>query len=362
MAKRVTESIIIITLRPWSRKYSAIAVAVNAAFRRTSAGWSDVAHDHDGAREALFAEVALHELEDLSTALADQADHVDLLGGRAGDHAQQRGLADAGAGEDADALAAAAGHERVQGPHAQRHALVDARARERIGRGRLGRAPGGVRDRALAVERTAEAVERAAEQRVGDVDLERLAGRDDLRARADARGLAQRHQQRAAGAEADDLGGHGGAAAAGLDRAHLTDLGLEAGGLGDQPDQVDHAAGAAVQVGLADRETASSTMSSEAPTASSALSISENIWGPYRPVADGTLGAARARRRRLRSRARAWSRRARRRRRRACARCATASDAALGLDLAVLDAAERRLDLLHRPAHDLEIVRVDHDR
>ena len=59
MAKRVTESIISITSRPWSRKYSAIAVAVNAAFRRTSAGWSEVAHDHHGARQALGPEVAL---------------------------------------------------------------------------------------------------------------------------------------------------------------------------------------------------------------------------------------------------------------------------------------------------------------
>ena len=70
-------------------------------------------------------------------------------------------------------------------------------------------------------------------------------------------GLAERHQQRAAGAEADDLGGHGGAAAAGLDRAHLADLGLEAGGLDDQTDQVDDAAGAAVQIGVADRQLAS---------------------------------------------------------------------------------------------------------
>ena len=82
--------------------------------------------------------------------------------------------------------------------------------------------------------------------------FKRLAGGGHARARADARRVAQRHQQRAAGAEADDLGGHGGAAAAGLDRAHLADLGLEAGGLDDQPDQVDDAAGAAVQVGLAD--------------------------------------------------------------------------------------------------------------
>src|SRR4051812_20956880 len=43
MAKRVTESIISITSAPWSRKASAIVVAVSAALMRTSAGWSEVA-------------------------------------------------------------------------------------------------------------------------------------------------------------------------------------------------------------------------------------------------------------------------------------------------------------------------------
>src|ERR671928_123657 len=43
IAKRVTESIISSTSRPWSRKCSAIVVAVKAALMRTSAGWSDVA-------------------------------------------------------------------------------------------------------------------------------------------------------------------------------------------------------------------------------------------------------------------------------------------------------------------------------
>ncbi len=43
MAKRVTESIISITSWPWSRKCSAIVVAVKAALMRTSAGWSEVA-------------------------------------------------------------------------------------------------------------------------------------------------------------------------------------------------------------------------------------------------------------------------------------------------------------------------------
>ena len=67
-------------------------------------------------------------------------------------------------------------------------------------------------------------------------------------------GFAERHQQRAAGAEADDFGGHGVAAAAGLDRAHLADLGLEAGGLDDQADQVDHTTGAPVQIRVSDRQ------------------------------------------------------------------------------------------------------------
>src|ERR671927_267812 len=43
IAKRVTESIISITSRPWSRKCSAIVVALNAALMRTSPGWSGVA-------------------------------------------------------------------------------------------------------------------------------------------------------------------------------------------------------------------------------------------------------------------------------------------------------------------------------
>ena len=43
MAKRVRESIIRSTSRPLSRKYSAIVVATRGAFRRSMAGWSEVA-------------------------------------------------------------------------------------------------------------------------------------------------------------------------------------------------------------------------------------------------------------------------------------------------------------------------------
>jgi hypothetical protein len=70
---------------------------------------------------------------------------------------------------------------------------------------------------------------------------------------ADAVHLAQRHQQRAARAEAHDLGEDRGGPAADLDLADLADLGLEAGGLDDEADQVGDAAAAAVQVGTEDR-------------------------------------------------------------------------------------------------------------
>ena len=130
-----------------------------------------MAQTHDRARQALGAEVAVDELEHLAAALADEADHVDLVGGRAGDHAQQRRLADAGAGEDAEALAAPARDQRVERAHAERHAVVDARARKRDrgGAASAGRhCESGIGS--LAVERSAEAVQRAAEQGVADVD------------------------------------------------------------------------------------------------------------------------------------------------------------------------------------------------
>ena len=91
--------------------------------------------DHDRAGQALGAEVVLEELADLAAALADQGDHRDLGVGAAGDHREQAGLADAGAGEDADPLAAAAGHQRVQRPHAETDLPVDPGPLERVRRG-----------------------------------------------------------------------------------------------------------------------------------------------------------------------------------------------------------------------------------
>jgi hypothetical protein len=62
--------------------------------------------DDDGAVDGV-AEVALDELAHLAATLADEADDVHVAGRAAGDHAEQRGLAHARAGEDAEALAAA---------------------------------------------------------------------------------------------------------------------------------------------------------------------------------------------------------------------------------------------------------------
>ena len=105
---------------PWSRNHSAMRVAVNAARRRTSAGSSEVDDDDDRAGEAFGSEVVLDELAHLSAALADQREHRDRRFGAAGDHREQRRLTDAGTGEDAHALPAAARHERVERAHAER--------------------------------------------------------------------------------------------------------------------------------------------------------------------------------------------------------------------------------------------------
>ncbi len=83
---------------------------------------------------------------------------------------------------------------------------------------------------------------------VGNPD--RLAGGGDPVAGPDAVHLAQRHQQGAPGPEADDLGRRRMAVATGGDVADLADLGLEAGRLDDQPDQVADAAVAHVQVAV----------------------------------------------------------------------------------------------------------------
>ena len=83
------------TSLPWSRKYSAIGGgderAARAHQRRLVAGRDD----HHRARQPFGAERVLDEVAHLAAALAEQRDHVDVGLRLAGDHAEQRALADA---------------------------------------------------------------------------------------------------------------------------------------------------------------------------------------------------------------------------------------------------------------------------
>ena len=192
-------------------------------------------------RSSAVAEIALDELAHLAPALADERDHVDGGGGGAGDHAEQRGLADAGAGENAKTLPAAAGNEAVQGAHAERDALADAGSVQRCGgsgdRGAQARPLGPATATPPSPSSGAPSPSMTRPSRWEPTGTRKGAPRgEDLRAGADALELAEGHQQRAALAKADDLGGNRLAPTVGSDEAHLTDLGLQTGGLDDQPD------------------------------------------------------------------------------------------------------------------------------
>ena len=156
--------------------------------------------------------------------------------GLAGDHAEQRALADARAGEDADALAAADRQHAVDGAHARLQRLVDQLALERVRR--LGSERHALLrfELALAVDRVAEPVQHAAEQARADVDAERAAERLHAAARVQPVHLAERHQQHAALVEADDLGEARSFVDQAGDAAELAEPDVEAGRLDHQAD------------------------------------------------------------------------------------------------------------------------------
>ena len=134
-------------------------------------------------------------------------DHHRIAGGVAGQHREQHRLADAGAGEDAEPLAAAAGGEDVHGPHAEFEPLAHPAARMgRRRRGAQGIGGEALRQRALAVDRLAERVDDPAQPAHRRPHGRALGPDADLRARRDAFQRAERHQQGAGLAEADHLG------------------------------------------------------------------------------------------------------------------------------------------------------------
>ena len=113
--------------------------------------------DRDGAR-AVFRERPFQELAHLAAALADERHHDGVEAAGAGQHGKQRRLADAGAGEDADALAGAERREQIDDADAGLERLLDALARHRR------RRRASIRHRAARRAGAARAVDRLAER------------------------------------------------------------------------------------------------------------------------------------------------------------------------------------------------------
>ena len=150
------------TESPLSRKNSATAIAVRGARRRIDRTF--VAGGDDGDRErAVAAERIFEEFAHLAAALADERDDDGVEVPRAGEHGEKGRFADAGAGEDADALPGADGREEIDDADAGAQGSRDPRAahggRRRgvdlDGRFALLQRPGGV-------DRNAEGVDDAA--------------------------------------------------------------------------------------------------------------------------------------------------------------------------------------------------------
>ena len=140
-----------------------------------------------------------------------------LVDDRVDDH---RGLAGLAVADDQLALAAADRDQRVDRLQAGLHRLVHRLARDDAGRLHLDAAALGGGDRALAVDRVAERVDHAAEQRVAHRHVHDGAGARDGVAFADLPVVAedhhadvvglqvQRHAAQAGAGELDHLAGH----------------------------------------------------------------------------------------------------------------------------------------------------------
>ncbi len=111
-------------------------------------------------------------------------------------------------GEQAEALAAAGGDERVERAHAEGQRLRHPAAQQRVRRGAVHLDQLRADDGTAAVDRTAEPVEHAAEQRAADRHPQRGAGEPDGQPGAQAHGVRERHAADAVGLHRHDLGGH----------------------------------------------------------------------------------------------------------------------------------------------------------
>src|SRR5439155_222082 len=196
-------------------------------------------------------QVPLDKLADFSSPFTHQPDDVHVGARVARHHAEQRALADAGAREDAEPLAAAAGEERVDRPDAEVEWLADRPALERVHALAVERVDAVALDGAAAVERPPEAVDDAAAERVADADHRLLAHQQHLAPRRHAGEVAERHEQHTAGPEADHLG-EDAALVARRDAAERAHGRARTARLDDEPDHVGHPSAHAHGVELAE--------------------------------------------------------------------------------------------------------------
>ena len=207
---------------------------------------------HDRAGHALRSEVVLDEFAHLPAALADQGEDDDVAFGAERQHRQQGRFADAGAGEQAQALALAAGGEAVERPHAQVDARPEPGACGGLRRGGAGRAAGRSAEQdALAVERVAQRIDHPAEPGWGDIQHAHVPRRAGCAATVgQAVECAVGHCLQGGVVEADDFG-QDGALIAGAQFQPVADRG-EAGQSFDLDDEAEQVGDSAADTGRAD--------------------------------------------------------------------------------------------------------------
>ena len=169
--------------------------------------------DDHAAAQAFLAQDVLDEFLHFAAALADQADDDDVRLRVAGHHAQQHRLADAGAGEQAQALAAAHGQQRIDRAHAGVQRAADRVAVHRVDGAAHHRFVAHVHQRAAAVQRMALRVDDAPQQAVahGQVQTAVLVAAPGMALLAEHRPVQRggpRQHHRAAGQALDLVGGH----------------------------------------------------------------------------------------------------------------------------------------------------------
>ena len=202
-----------------------------------SAGSSEVATTTTERARPALAEIVLQEFLHLAPALANEPDHRHVGGHVAGHHRQQHRFADAGARENAHALAAAAGREGIERPHPEIERSADPPALMR-GRRRIAKRIGGrpERQRPLAIDRLAHGVDDAPEPGRGRPHRGGKRRDDGAAAAPHALERAERHQERVGARKSNHLAGDV-AAGAGLDH----DAGADRHGV-DGPGGLDHQA------------------------------------------------------------------------------------------------------------------------